>query len=385
MMARMLKELHVAALDDGRWLKAARLISEVVQSRGHALACVRGDSQHDADLLFVRSCFDDERREDLERAYFRDAWMIDEGVPVVRSLPLGELTPVGELYTEAERQSSPVYNEVRSKAATQNGLVVRLAGPSGSHVIWNLADSLAPGGWSPAQVDVAARVLPHVRQYALTRQTVGDAVALGNTAAGLLGNARCGVIQLDGSGRIVAANDVASELLRKADRMCDQGGFLKARVRADDTELQRLLARAIPRSGGLPSPGMTTLGSWSATTRLVVQISPTGDLRWDFRPQRVAVIVLVFDPELRRPIDPRVAAAALGLSPAESEIVVMLAVGHEVNEIAALTGRSWRTVRWHLYRIFRKLRINRQVELVQRVQALGNLPPEKIGEAPIGY
>ena len=377
-MARMLRELHAAALDDGRWLKAARLISEVVQSRGHALACVRGDSQHDADLLFVRSCFDGERRDELERAYFRDAWMIDESVPRVRYLRRGELTPVRELYTEAERESSPVYNEVRSKAATQNGLVVRLAGPAGSHMVWNLADSLAPGGWSPDQLDAVTRVLPHVRQYALTRQAVGDAVALGNTATGLLGNARCGVIQLDGSGRVVAANDVASELLRKADRLCDQGGFLKARVRADDTELQRLLARAIPRSGGPPSTGMTTLGSWSATTKLWVQVNPTGDLRWDFRPQRVAVIVLVFDPELRLQIEPGLAAAVLGLSPAESEIAVMLAAGHGLNEIAGLTGRGKNTVRWHLHRIYRKLRISGQVELVQRVLALGSLPAPSI-------
>ena len=373
LMARMLRELYAAAYDDGRWLNAARLISKVVQSRGHALACVRGNSQRDADLLFVRSCFDGERRDVLERAYFRDAWMIDESVPRIRHLRHGELTPVCDLYTEAERESSPVYNEVRAKAATQNGLVVRLAGPAESHMVWNLADSLVPGGWSSAQLDTITRVLPHVQQFALTRQAVGDATALGNSASGLLNNGGCGVIQLDGSGRIVVVNDVARELLRKADRLCDQDGFLKARVRADDTQLQQLVARALPRPGGQPAAGMTTLGSWPAKTRLVVEISPTGDLRWDFRPQQVAVIVRVVDPGLRLEIDPGVPAAALGLTRAESKIAIMLAAGHNVKGIAALTSRSESTIRWHLHRIYRKLRINRQPELVQRVVALGYL------------
>ena len=118
---------------------------------------------------------------------------------------------------------------------------------------------------------------------------------------------------------------------------------------------------------------MTTLGSWPAKTRLVVEISPTGDLRWDFRPQQVAVIVRVVDPGLRLEIDPGVPAAALGLTRAESKIAIMLAAGHNVKGIAALTSRSESTIRWHLHRIYRKLRINRQPELVQRVVALGYL------------
>ena len=49
----------------------------------------------------------------------------------------------------------------------------------------------------------------------------------------------------------------------------------------------------------------------------------------------------------------------------------MLAQGRTIREIAAETGRSRTTVRWHIRHIFAKHNIARQVELVQLVTTLG--------------
>ena len=57
---------------------------------------------------------------------------------------------------------------------------------------------------------------------------------------------RSGVIHLDRRGRIVEANDRARDILRRADGLSDQGGFLGAWLPADNANLQRLLARALP-------------------------------------------------------------------------------------------------------------------------------------------
>ena len=58
------------------------------------------------------------------------------------------------------------------------------------------------------------RVLPHLRRYVRVHSALVDAEALAGSMAALLGSIRTGVIQLDWSRRIVAANDAARALLR---------------------------------------------------------------------------------------------------------------------------------------------------------------------------
>jgi len=59
-----------------------------------------------------------------------------------------------------------------------------------------------------------------------------------------------GVICLDWRGMIVQANTRARGILRKGDGLVDRRGFLRARLTADDLQLGRLLARALPHPVG---------------------------------------------------------------------------------------------------------------------------------------
>ena len=72
-------------------------------------------------------------------------------------------------------------------------------------------------------------------------------------------------------------------------------------------------------------------------------------------------------------IDARLVQAALDLTPAESRLAVMVAAGQHARDIAARTGRSEATVRWHIQNIFRKQGISGQADLVRRVLSLAGL------------
>ena len=65
--------------------------------------------------------------------------------------------------------------------------------------------------------------------------------------------------------------------------------------------------------------------------------------------------------------------AALGLTPAETEIALLLAEGRTLRQIAATTGRGYNTVRTHPSHIFVKLGVSRQFDVAQRVLALSSL------------
>ena len=371
---RILASLHDASFDDRLWPAASALIDEACGSKGNCLVSGAGTSPERIDIFFVRFCYRGERRPDRERLYFEAYYHLDERIPRVRRLPDSEPVHVSTLYSDEEKETSLAYNEALPLGDTRDSVNVRLDGPDGSRIVWVAADPVGGDGWSHSQVEMVERLLPHIRQFVRVRQALVDARALSASLAALLENTRCGVIQLDLHGGIVAANDLARGFLRKGDGLLDQGGFLRALSSGDDVALQRVLARALPFPAGQGSSGSVMVSRPFASPRLAVHVSPVGQPQTDSRAVRVAALVLVVDPALRFEIAPELVSQMLGLTPAESQVGLLLAQGHSVRAIAACTGRRYSTIRWHLKHIFTKLNISRQTELVALVQSLAGLP-----------
>lgn len=371
---RVVEALHEAALGHERWATAASLIHDAVGTEGSNLGVVQASSQADLEFIFARSCYEGRRRRDYEERYLGQFLHRDERVPRILSLPDGQLTPTGDLYTEREKKTSPAYNK-RFRKSRKDGLHVRLDGLGATHILWVLADSTGrEGGWSSSQTETIERLLPHLRHFTRVRGVLSDARALGHSFLELLDNDRFGVIQLDRGGRVVAANDRARRFLGEKGGLSDTDGFLAASIPAENEALQRLLARALPRYVGPASAGSMTIGRPNARTRQVVHVTPVARREPDLRPQRVAALVTIADPASRPRIDTRLLAEALNLTPAESRLATMVAAGRTVREIAAATGRTEGTIRWHLKKIFRKQGISRQSDLARRVLSLEGFP-----------
>ena len=201
------------------------------------------------DAELAKSGYRGQRHEEFETEYFRVYHHRDERGPRLRQLPDSKIVSVEALYTDEEKRRSVAYNEMLERSDTGNCLHARLDGPDGSRIIWTAADPVDDAGWSSQRVEMVARLLPHIRQYVRVRLALVNARAVGSTMTELLEVNRCGVIQLDPRGRIVAANDRAHQMLRKGEALSDAKGCLRARVPGEDATLQSLLARALPRFG----------------------------------------------------------------------------------------------------------------------------------------
>ena len=366
---RILTALYDAMLDETHWPVASALIDEACGLQGNALAVGTGPK----DAVQVSSAgayYRGERRADLEREYLEVYHPIDERVPRMRQLPDSRLVHVTELYTEQELKTSPTYNELLPRASGQEGLNVRLVEPAGSHIAWMTADPVASGGWESTQLTLIRGLLPHLRQFVRVRQALVKAGAWSVSSTGLLDNSRLGVIHLDRRGQIMAANDRARAILRRSDGVSDRGGFLRARLSADHTRLERLLAAALPTSSAAPVSGSMLLRRVGGVSPFMVHVKPVSVSPLDFGARPVAVLVLIVEPGRKSHIDPGLVAAALDLSPAESQIAVWLAEGQTVPEIAAATGRQESSVQWHLKHIHHKLGISRRADLVRLVLAI---------------
>ena len=367
---RVLASLGAAALDDALWPAASGLIDELCGAKGNMLVTGDGSADEGVDIFFARFCFRGERHAELEREYFGVWHAVDERLPRIRTLPDSRLTPVLDLFGEDELKTSAVYNELMPRTDTGDGLAVRLDGPDGSRIVWMIADPVGRDGWSSAQVGTIEALLPHLRQFVRVRAALVDTRALGASMAGLLDNARTGVVQLDRRGRVVAANDAIRALLHEGDGLSDRDGVLRAILPEEDAVLQRLVAQALPFPDGPGAGGSMRLSRAGCRPGLVLHVSPVHEPGGEPGRSRIGALVLAVDPVRRWDLDPERVADLLGLTPAESQITVLLARGRSIDEIAAATGRGRNTVKWHIRHIYAKNGLSRQTELMRLVNTL---------------
>ena len=344
------------------------------RSSGNILTVGDEPSKGNIDIFFTRWYCRGEDRSAWQREYFRDYYAEDEHLPRMRRLPDGKIVPVAELFSEQERKTSRMYNEALVRFEGRKGLIARLHEPLSTRIVLGIADPVDASGWSSSRIDMIGRVLPHLRQYVRVRTALADAGALGTSLAELLGNARAGVIQLDRSGRIVEANENALALLRRDDGLSYRDGELHAAVPEADATLQELLAQALPRFGEQGASGTMMVRRSSPLPRFALHVTPVSHRKADDRSRDLAALVVVVDPVTRATAASGLVEAALGLTPTETEIAVLLAEGRTTRQVAAATGRGYSTVRTHLKHIFHKLGVSRQFEVTQLVLALSSLP-----------
>ena len=372
---RLLGALHGAALDDAQWASASALLDEICEAKGNLLVFGDGAARADIDIFFAQLCYRGERCPELEREYFEVYHPLDERIPRVRRLPDGRIVHADELLTEKEMKTSSVYNEIMPRADARNCLVARLDGPDGSRIVWTVLDPVDAAGWTPARVETVGRVLPHLRQYVRVRQTLAEARALGASLGGVLETMGTGVVQLDRRGRVAAANERALAVLRERDGLRDEGGWLRAALPEEDKTLQRLVGGAVPFPDGPGAGGSMTVSRERAPSRLQVHVSPVGaGEAAGGGSGHTGALVLVIDLASRLRLDAEALGALLGLTPAESYVAASLVEGRSARDIAAETGRSVTTVKWHIRHIFAKHGLSGQADLVRLALSLADGP-----------
>ena len=280
---RILASLHEAALDRAHWSTATALIDDTLRANGSSMVFGDGRSEEDIQIYFAWYFFRGQRNRELERDYFENYYALDERVPRLRHLPDSQLFHITDLYTEEELKTSASYNELLARGHARNSINVRLDGPNGSRIVWVVNDPVDGDGWSSAQLDSIRRLLPHIRQSVSVQQALAGAGALGASFAKLLDTTGLGIVQLDGRGRIVVANDRARDLLRTGNGLFDEGGFLYARMPEDNANLQGLLTRALPPFGAQGAGGSAMLRRSSALPPLVLHVNPVGQQETDFQ------------------------------------------------------------------------------------------------------
>ena len=161
-------------------------------------------------------------------------------------------------------------------------------------------------------------------------------------------------------------NDRAHALVRQGDGLSDRGGHLHARLPADESRLQRLVASALPAHHLTGASGSMTVRHTCRAPRLSLHVLPATGYPLGYDRWRVAAIVL----GPRSHVDSGMVAAMLGLTPAEGRVAALLAAGHTVRRIALMTETKESSIRSHMKRIYSKRGVSRQTDLVRLVLSI---------------
>ena len=369
----VVENLYKAALGDVTWVSAAALINDLIRTSGHSVTCfeTRGGGEHPR-IHWSRFFVGTERRPDLEQSYFGSFFPHDEAVPRLLGLRDCELVHKSDLYTDQEKKTSSAYNQYYRLYNAQNALYMGIDGPEDSEMIMCFVNSTERGGWGDDQIRAIRRLAPHMRQFVRVRRALADASATSASLADLLGNRQLGLIQLDRGGRILEANDRARDILLKADGLCDHRGELAARHKEENGELQRLLAGALPPFSDQGVGGFVKITRMEAAAPMILEIHPVRHMGAVTDSRQLGALVLVSDTAARPRLEADLVTRFLGLTPTESRVAVAIASGQTVAGTAHELGSAESTVRTHLKRVYRKLGIRKQTELVRKVLLIGN-------------
>lgn len=250
-------------------------------------------------------------------------------------------------------------NGCQSVLANQNGLLIGLA------VLRSEADGRTTEEDRAAFADLSPYVLTAVRLQRAVKhqgaQLMAGAFEAMNAAAFILDAARF----------VQAQTSAAIALLRDDRRLSLAAGRLTALPAEDDRKLQVAIRHAIEAlENGLPGNSRLVLGGAKGPLdALYLEIFALPKQEWalGFEPR---VLIVAKKPAIPDDTHRERLAAALGLTAAEADVALLAARGLSREQIAIQRGTSADTVSTQLKSLFRKSDVNREAELVARLNQL---------------
>ncbi|WP_263367217.1 helix-turn-helix transcriptional regulator [Edaphobacter bradus] len=179
------------------------------------------------------------------------------------------------------------------------------------------------------------------------------------------------VFGVNRQGSVVLSNRQAEKIAANGDGIRLINGRLAATFPKENSLLQAQLSEAVAAGAriGVSSGGSLSLSRRPGRCSLRVTVIPYQSHLLDNYGQ-LAALVFVSDPEAAMPSRCDILRSLFGLTPAEARIADMLAGGREVGEIAARSGITLETARFHVKRVLTKTGARRQTELVRLMLSL---------------
>lgn len=218
-------------------------------------------------------------------------------------------------------------------------------------------------------------LLPHMQTAMRIHHRVSVLETSLLRANAALDNLRNGVILADGKARVLFANRRAGDLLKEEDGLLLSHDGLRAGTVPETVELRQLIysAARMLDSRAEYSRGLLSLSRRGGKNPIRLFIAP---LPPSAKGERTCPTVAIFVTALEwySAPEPLVFEELLGLTPAEARLAAALASGKSIQEYTRESGVMVSTTRTHIKRMYSKLGVTRQGDLMR---ILLSLTPER--------
>jgi DNA-binding CsgD family transcriptional regulator/PAS domain-containing protein len=363
----LVSSIYEAALAPERW---SALIAEMARSVGGASALMFSPALAPGEGGFWAGAGHSPDPMASYTAYYydKDLWRLALAQPghAHRTVSTGEM-----LVPDTVFRSCEFYNEFLRPQGIARVMTAQLRHRDQAAPDIHLSIFRPPGAHAFDAEDqrCLGALVPHLRRALRTHYVVAAKAAEAADYLSVIERLNAGVLLIDTRGQVLFANAAAKLILDRRD-----GLFLcRGRLLATTAHLSERVARAIATA--ILPPGPTSrepvtipVQRPSGRRALALTVCPVrGDNSWrvDFR--HAAAIVLVGDPDARRPTSEEALTRLYRLTPAETRLATALAAGHTLAQAAELFGIRVETARIQLKSVFAKTGVRRQAELVRLV------------------
>ena len=147
---RTVETLLDAAFEDARWGHAFREIDRLCGLNGGQFTALAASADGAPEVTFAACYINGDPREEIVADWVQNYAAFSENVPRIATLPPWRLTHNEELFTPAEKRSSPMYNEFQPKYDCRDQMAVVVDGPSDGQpgngcLFWTMANGEAGG------------------------------------------------------------------------------------------------------------------------------------------------------------------------------------------------------------------------------------------------
>jgi DNA-binding CsgD family transcriptional regulator len=363
-----MEEIYAAALEPEKWPEALGTLARVSGAEGGIVSPVLpADAGH---VVFSPSL------SEPVRDYEREWWRHDRRAAESRTRQLTSgLWTDADLVSEEDRARDPFYQEFLRPHGFGE-FMARLATPVPGHVVsLNVHRRLRDGAFTREDRERFALLSRHAATALTATVKVLEAGQVARSMGERLEYLGCGVLTLDGAGRVTSVTEAARKLL-DANLSIRHGRLTAARPK-DQRALDGLIDSVIAGEV-MPDPGVAISDPQERTPALFIQALPLTTGICDRLEQvvlRPGALLLLHD--LRPQESNRLAMVLkqMGLTAAQARVAEAVGRGLTPKEAALELSLSEATVRTVLKSVYEKLGIGRQSQLAGLVTRLGRLSP----------
>ncbi|HEY3695820.1 helix-turn-helix transcriptional regulator [Phenylobacterium sp.] len=290
--------------------------------------------------------------------------------PLARALERpGDLFTLDEVMSWDLYKNTEFYERIIRPYGIRHQLGMNFSEPSGWTCNIGLMNVEGSPPFGQDEKDFILELLPHLQVslsvYARIRREESERRILSET----LDRLTIGTYFLDGCGRVVATNAVGRRLVEENKGITIADNRLALDRKSENTELNALIRKAcewgLARRSGACAEAMNVDQSDGQRLGILVRAVPTmGSFDNDFDPR---AIVYVSDSSRQKLAPERFISRLFGLTVTEATLAKFLSSGMSLAEAAEALGVKENTARTYAKRVFAKVGVNRQAELVRLI------------------